>query len=78
MTNREILEELKRLPTADRLRIVESTVHELREELAGEPLPVTEKSNGRLAQAAQALLADYTSDPELTAFTALDGEPLHA
>ena len=78
MTNREILEELKRLPTADRLRIVEFTVHELREELTGESLPVTEKSDGRLAQAAQALLADYTSDSELTAFTALDSEPLHA
>ncbi len=32
----------------------------------------------RLAQAAEALLADYTSDPELTAFTGLDDEPFHA
>jgi len=32
----------------------------------------------QLATAAQALLADYESDPELTAFTALDGENFHA
>jgi macrodomain Ter protein organizer (MatP/YcbG family) len=31
-----------------------------------------------LEQAAQALLADYQADPELTAFTALDGEDFHA
>ena len=31
-----------------------------------------------LAQAAQALLADYQTDPELTAFSALDGEDFHA
>ena len=33
--------------------------------------------NEQLATAAQALLADYESDPELTAFTALDGEVFH-
>ncbi len=31
-----------------------------------------------LEQAAQALLADYRDDPELTAFTALDGHDFHA
>lgn len=31
-----------------------------------------------LAEAAQILLADYMTDDELTAFTALDGEPFHA
>lgn len=31
-----------------------------------------------LTQAAQALLADYQTDPELTAFTALDGEDFDA
>jgi predicted DNA-binding ribbon-helix-helix protein len=32
----------------------------------------------RLAAAAKALLNDYTTDEELTAFTALDGEDFHA
>jgi hypothetical protein len=31
-----------------------------------------------LASAAQALLVDYTTDEELLAFTALDGEDFHA
>ena len=73
MTNLEILEQLKMLPTAERLKIVESTVHELREELEDAQL-----TGGRLAQAAQALLDDYTTDLELTAFSSLDSEPLHA
>ena len=32
----------------------------------------------KLAAAAQALLADYTTDKELTAFSALDSEDFHA
>jgi hypothetical protein len=78
MTNLEILEQLKMLPTAERLKIVESTVHELREELGDAQLPGAQVTGGRLAQAAQALLDDYTTDSELTAFTSLDSEPLHA
>ncbi len=74
MTDREILEQLKKLPTPERLKIVESTVHQLREELEG----AVEQGADRLAQAAQALLADYASDAELTAFTGLDSEPFHA
>jgi len=37
-----------------------------------------ERRQQELAQAAQALLADYQNDPELTAFTALDGEDFYA
>ena len=32
----------------------------------------------QLEQAARALLADYQADPELTAFTTLDGQDFHA
>ena len=74
MTDREILEQLKKLPTPERLKIVESTVHQLREELEG----AVEDGADRLAQAAQTLLADYASDSELTAFTGLDSKPFHA
>jgi hypothetical protein len=39
----------------------------------------TEKDDAHhLAVAAQALLADYETDSELVAFTALDGEAFHA
>lgn len=37
-----------------------------------------EQQRRRLFLAAQELLADYQVDPELTAFTALDGEDFHA
>ena len=52
MTDREILEQLKKLPTPERLKIVESTVHQLREELEG----AVEDGADRLSQAAQAFL----------------------
>lgn len=35
-------------------------------------------SQPSLAEAAEMLLADYTTDTELTAFTVLDGEEFHA
>lgn len=39
---------------------------------------ITERTQQELAAAAQALLADYQNDTDLTAFTALDGEDFHA
>jgi hypothetical protein len=69
LTNAEILEQLKNLPAAERLRIVESTVHELREDMERSCTPSGEDTNKRLARAAVALLGDYSKDRELTAFT---------
>lgn len=37
-----------------------------------------QNSYSSMAEAAQYLLDDYMNDEELTAFTALDGEPIHA
>ena len=39
---------------------------------------VAERKQKALAAAAQALLADYQTDSELTAFQALDGDDFHA
>jgi len=39
---------------------------------------LAEKKQHELTSAARALLADYQSDADLTAFTALDGEDFHA
>jgi hypothetical protein len=78
MTNTEILDQLKSLPVAERLKIVESTVHELREDMEHSGAPSDEETNARLARAAEALLGDYSNDRELTAFTVLDGEVFHA
>lgn len=37
-----------------------------------------ERKQSEIAAAAQALLADYQTDPELTAFQVLNGEDFHA
>jgi hypothetical protein len=50
---------------------------ELKKPTATEQLAWTEKKR-RLAEAAEALLPDYTTGGELTAFTALDGEDFYA
>ena len=41
-------------------------------------LQLEEHRQRSLAAAAQALLADYRDDPEMSAFTALDAEDVHA
>jgi hypothetical protein len=78
MTNTEILEQLKNLPAAERLRIVESTVHKLRKDMERSGAQAADPTHARMARAAEALLGDYSKDRELTAFTALDGEAFHA
>jgi hypothetical protein len=73
MTNGEILAQLNNFPAADRLKILESAVQQLRQDLEDS------KTQGEIeAQAANALLADYTNDQELTALTALDAETFRA
>lgn len=75
----EILEELEKLTVEERLMVVEAALRLIREELgqpAKSPPDVDEKQ--RLAEAARALLRDYQTDSELTAFTALDGEDFYA
>ncbi len=73
MSNSEIIDQLKQLTTAERLAVIEAASRLIREDLSQ-----TEANGGaddeQLAHAATALLADYQSDPELTAFTSLDGE----
>jgi hypothetical protein len=73
MTRTDILEQIGHLPTAQRLAVVESVLHQMREELA-----TPAHSRTQLQQAAEALRQDYLTDSELTAFNTLDGEPVHA
>ena len=74
MTQTEILEELKHLTSTERLAIAEAALNLVREDLQNAApfgAPVT---NEQMASAARALLIDYETDAELTAFSALDGE----
>jgi hypothetical protein len=76
MTNGEILAQLSNFPAADRLKILESAVQQLRQDL--EDSKTQGEIEAQLARAANALLADYTNDQELTALTALDAEAFRA
>jgi ectoine hydroxylase-related dioxygenase (phytanoyl-CoA dioxygenase family) len=73
MTNSEIIDQLKQLTTAERLAVIEAATRLIREDLS-QPEANENAEDEQLAQAAKALLADYQSDRELTAFTSLDGE----
>ena len=79
MTQAEILQQLKTLPTIERLAIIEAALHLTRQDLQQkeQPLPQTDKKK-QLAAAAQAMLPDYAPGSELTVFTALDSEDFHA
>lgn len=79
MTQREILEELKKFPTTERITIIEAALHLIHENLQQieQPLTKTEKKR-RLTAAAETLLPVYSAGGELTAFTAIDHEDFHA
>jgi len=80
MTQTEILNELSKLSTRERLEVIEAAIHRLQEDLHDKDVPSLAQieRKQRLSAAAAALLPDYTEDDELTSFTALDGEDFHA
>jgi hypothetical protein len=69
MIETAVLTKLRRLPCSQKQEVL-NFVEFLEMKLAG----AKTEQESRLAAAAQALLADYESDPELTAFTALDAQ----
>ena len=78
MTYAEMLEELKKLTPTERLTLMEVVLQLMREELQHRVQPVAAGDRAQqLAAAAQALLLDYTTDSELTSFTALDSEDFY-
>ena len=78
MTQLEIVAELEKLTTAERLAVAEAALHLIREDIQHAERQPTRMDREQLAAAAEALLADYETDGELTAFTALDSEDFHA
>jgi vacuolar-type H+-ATPase subunit E/Vma4 len=78
MTSIQFLSEIRKLPAAERLQVVETILQEIRKDLQ----QLTDKRDTRALQqqmraAAEVLLQDYLNDPELTVFTSLDGEEVH-
>ncbi len=79
MAQIEILEEIKKLPTIERLTIIESALHLVYEDIQEVKHPIDRTSKKRqMATAAKVLLPDYASSGELTAFTSLDSERFYA
>jgi hypothetical protein len=79
MSRAELIEGLKKLPVAERLAVIEAALHDMREEmqpsLASRLRSMSRAEKDRLLQEGARIMADdYANDPELTAFTALDGE----
>ena len=68
-----VLTKMRRLPNYRKQEVL-TFIEFLESKLS----PTKPSQSEQLAAAAQALLADYESDSELTAFTALDGEDFHA
>ena len=78
MTRTEFLDTLRRLPPQEQMDLLQDAMRRLREELAHGSSPSSAERASRLVAAAEALLPDYQSDSELTAFTSLDPEEFHA
>jgi len=77
MISREIVETLLKLSIAERLMVIDTLLHSVRNEFQKPEQMSTEERKRQLIQAAESLLSDYQSDKELTAFTSLDGEDFH-
>ena len=67
MSTVDILSEIKKLSMSEQLLVVEKALHIIRHE----------ERRDQMQQAAEIVRNDYLNDPELTGFTALDGEPVH-
>jgi len=67
MRTNEIIKEIQRLPVQKRIYVIEKTIQSIRKQ---------EDAN-LLKKAADALLVDYKSDKELTAFTNIDFEDFY-
>jgi hypothetical protein len=84
MSQIEIVEALKGLTAGERLAVVEAALQLLREDIeppepaiTPEPTITFEERSKQMAAAAESLRWYYENDPELTAFTALDGEDFY-
>lgn len=66
MNAKELIEEIQKLPFRDRMYVIERSMHLIRKQ----------EEEEEMKRAAAAMYEDYLTDPELTAFTNIDGEPL--
>lgn len=77
MSAKEIIEQIKSLPPGERAEVAKFIV-EQDDSWIPDDFKAAMNDAQELERAAKALLADYASDAELTAFTVLDHERFHA
>lgn len=73
MITQQVLEKMQALPQLQQQEVLDFV-----EFLTTKHAQSASKQQGKMAAAAQALLADYETDTELTSFTTLDSEDFHA
>ena len=78
MTQAQILIEFQRLTTPQQLDLLQAALDVVRKSFSQSPSISLTGPQASVSDAAQQLLADYETDDELTCFTSLDGEPIHA
>ena len=78
MTQAQILTEFQRLTTPQQLDLLQAALDVVRKSFSQSQSNSLAAPQASLSDAAQRLLADYETDAELTCFTSLDGEPIHA
>jgi hypothetical protein len=74
MSTQEILQALIDLPSADQLKIVETALHYLQQNRQS---LTKDQHRQQMEFAAIAAIDDYSTNHELTTFTALDGEDFY-
>lgn len=74
MSINNIVNELKELTNVERIIVIEAATKLIRNDIESGDSVDTYTQHQRLEAAANALLSDYQTDKELTAFTTLDNE----
>ncbi|MEK6262933.1 MAG: hypothetical protein AABP62_30405 [Planctomycetota bacterium] len=79
MTQTQLLHEFGQLAMPQQLELLREALRLMQQTApAGSPALSGVPTKKSLSDAAALLLDDYAHDAELTSFTALDGEPVHA
>ena len=79
MTQTQLLHEFSQLPMPQQLELLREALHLMQQTAPAIRLNRTDATTRKsLSDAADQLFADYAHDAELTSFTALDREPIHA
>ncbi len=79
MTQTQLLHEFGQLAVPEQLELLREALRLMQQSMpVNEPCSTGVSAKKSLSDAANLLFDDYANDVELTSFTALDGEPVHA